>query len=314
MDINQILDRASKLKIAVIGDLIIDHYIYGTVDRISPEAPVPVLVRGDMKTTLGGAGNVLMNLIGLGVDAELFCNFIGNPFWDPILYDKIHCHEYPGSIKTRVMCGNHHLLRIDEEIPWKQLSFLNANQFSWWQDFMDRFLTFDVIILSDYNKGVCSDSVATTVKALQVMARGDNKFIRLIADAKRDYSKYRGYDILKCNKKEAEDNHVFEIEGLDILKSISWTVVTLGDEGILALSHPKEGWGNFTEIMSLGHKVNIVDVCGAGDTVTAALSIMLPEAYSIEEAMDLANIAASEVCKYPGVVPITKDLLLKRME
>lgn len=147
--IEDILERASKLKIAVIGDLIIDQYIFGDVTRLSPEAPVPVLNRTETKTCMGGAGNVFMNLINLGVDADLFCNFNQTPFWDVSLMDKIFCNNYPAAIKTRLMSDQHHLLRVDNEIMWDAIEWHTFSQLSWWKHLQDQFGEYDCIVLVD---------------------------------------------------------------------------------------------------------------------------------------------------------------------
>lgn len=304
MDIQKILERAATLRIAVIGDLIADHYLFGSVDRISPEAPVPVVRKESTKTTMGGGGNVFMNLHNLGVHAELFCNYDGPPFWDIELTDRIHCNPYPYSKKTRVMCGNHQLLRVDDEMQthgphWQWQTF---KQMSWWEYLMDNSGSYDAFVISDYNKGVCSDSVINTIIDYQFINRDGGKHSPVIVDAKKNFHRFQGSYCVKANDKESNDDIIQDcVEN----KGVNIFIQTHGENGISW--HTKLGNRKID-----GQKVDIVDVCGAGDTVTAILAIVLSEAGpDMGDAIDLANIAAAEVCKRPGVHAITKDELLK---
>lgn len=292
MDIQAILDRAATLKIAVIGDLILDHWIYGECHRISPEAPVPVVCKTGSSITLGGAGNVFMNLIGLGVDAELYCNYDG-----PMIggyYDKIHCNEYPCAKKTRVMCGNHHMLRIDDEITENQIEWNQYNQFSWWETLMNKFEEYDVIVFSDYHKGVCSDSVINTIMEFVHITKTKGKEILTVVDTKRAFNRYHGASVIKCNEHESEN----------LLLNSTWTIVTLGSKGMMFSGK------NGHQGKVAGIDVPIIDVCGAGDTVTAAIAACLSGYPAIETVCEFANLAASIVCRYPGVYPIKKEDLL----
>lgn len=298
IDIKKILDRASTLKIAVIGDLIMDTYLYGEVNRVSPEAPIMVLEKRGTKTTMGGAANVFQNLIGLGVDADLYCNYDSHPFWDQSLNDKIFCNPYPFSRKTRIMCGNHHLLRIDDELSPTDMPGQTYKQMSWWQELMDKFEKYDTIVMADYGKGVLSDSVINTIIEFSYINPK-----KIIVDAKKDFHRFSRVAAIKCNNKEAAI-----INKCDYLKKndIMMWYVTQGESGIYYYS--KLGLSDGVD----GIPVNIVDVCGAGDTVTAALAVVISEeGYNIREAAEFANICASEVVKHAGVVPITREMLLR---
>lgn len=314
MDVKRILDRAATLKIAVIGDLIVDHYIYGTVDRISPEAPVPVVKVTDKRTTLGGAGNVFMNLLNLGVDVELFCNY-NNPdkvkFWDhgDSLSNRIHCNLYPHSKKTRVVCGNQQMIRVDEELDttandWQWQAFKHM---SWWEYLMNKSSEYDAFVISDYGKGVVSDSVINTLIDYQFINRENGKHSPVIVDAKRRFDRFRGAYCVKANDKEVTDDTIHACVNA---YQNNIFIKTLGEHGI-------EWYTDRTHLMEKkdtivkGIPVNIVDVCGAGDTVTAALAICLSsareEVVDIKQACEFANMAAAEVCKHPGVYPIRKE-------
>lgn len=295
INIDEILTRASKLKIAVIGDLIIDQYVFGDVTRISPEAPVPVLVKNtESKTCMGGAGNVFMNLVNLGVDVDLFCNFNQLSFWPDEYDNKIFCNNYPAAIKTRVMSGSHHMLRIDNEIMPDQIEWHTFKQLSWWSYLEEHFGEYDCIVMSDYGKGVLSDSL---INAVMELAHHYGTLV--VVDAKKEFHRYNGAMVIKCNKSE------WEASDRKFGRSL-WTIVTCGEAGISL--YDKEGSGEGIN----GIPVPIVDVCGAGDTVTAVLAMAFTAHQSMWDACVLANIAASEVCTHSGVYPITKEDLIKR--
>lgn len=321
MNITKILDQASKLKIAVIGDFIEDRYLNGSVDRISPEAPVPILLNPTLTSAAGGAGNVYRNLCNLGVTTHLYCNALiagdpNDPFNSEILqHDNgvAFVNENTHAIKTRLMAGSHHILRYDEEITSDQIEWLTFKNFAWWEELQNNVAGYDCIVFSDYGKGVVSDSLINGVMELALKYG-----VPVVVDAKKDFQRYKGATVMKCNKKEwdAKDGR----KSPDDFKN--W-VVTLGANGMFYYD-PKD-----TSITHIeGIPVNIVDVCGAGDTVTAVIAMIIGMSLlnqtllSIEEhgklvenpiviACELANIAAAEVCSHPGVYPITKEDLVR---
>lgn len=303
MDLDSILEKASKLKIAVIGDLIIDHYIYGKANRLSPEAPVAVVEPFEEEIKMGGAGNVFMNLMELtGVD--LYCNALSNHPFDGI--PGFNFNYYPCSRKTRIMSGNHHMLRIDRESEESQIEWLPFKSFEWWEMLQQKFGEYNCIILADYHKGVLSDSL---INAIIELAKHYN--IPVIVDAKKQFGRYRGATVIKCNEKEYKNmdrcsrmGHTAEqaAQALDI----KWFVVTQGEGGICFFSCDGDGQG------IAGYPIKLIDVCGAGDTVTAILAMVIAADETIRDAIDLANIAASEVVQHSGVHPITKEELIRR--
>lgn len=303
INIDEVLERASKLKIAVIGDLIIDQYVFGDVTRVSPEAPVPVLNRTTTKTCMGGAGNVFMNLINLGVDADLFCNFNQLAFWDESFMDKIFCNNYPAAIKTRVMSGQHHLLRVDNEIMPDAIEWSTFKQLSWWEHLQDQFMEYDCIVLADYHKGCLSDSLINAVMELATHYK-----IPVVVDAKKDFQRFSGATIIKCNKKEweAATSQIIGSPDRTRFSFAEWNVVTCGEAGISLYDNNGNGEG------VNGIPIHLVDVCGAGDTVTAVLAMAFCSDESMWDACELANIAASEVCQHSGVYAISKEDLIRR--
>lgn len=287
MDVHKILETASKLHIAVVGDLITDKYIYGDVTRISPEAPVPLLNVTGTRESLGGAGNVAQNLRELRCKVSFF-------------FDKDNYIS-----KTRVISNGHHMLRIDDEeespkwMRWENISYeLEAGI---------AFRDFDCVIISDYGKGMISPEVASkTIEACNIYG------IPVVVDTKRNQPLMTGATVLKCNQKEWDSfNHGSTEDTWDwmIRERIANLVVTQGERGLHYRGIEDDiHWSGTLP----GYPIHLSDPCGAGDTVTAVLGIMLALGYNIEDACILANIAASEVCRHPGVHAIQKHELIAR--
>jgi rfaE bifunctional protein kinase chain/domain len=294
--IQKLIERAPSLKIAVIGDFIEDRYIIGEVNRISPEAPVPVVNVTSHKTTPGGAGNVFMNLMGLKVDAYLYTS-MGGTAWDPPFEDRYrngvpYRHSPRHSIKTRIMSGNHHIVRFDQDFILDDITY---QQMQWREDFELNLGEWDCVVISDYSKGLISYYMAESVIDL-CKQRG----IPVVVDAKKDYDKFFNASIVKGNKNEFEAMKYTIPEFLNKF-DVDAFVVTRGENGMMLVANDSYGVA--------GHKVPIVDVCGAGDTVTAILAVGEAMRADRKEVISLANRCAAEVCKYPGVYAIqTKDL------
>lgn len=295
----ELIEKISKLKIAVIGDFIEDRYIIGAVNRISPEAPVPVLTETSRKSTWGGAGNVFNNLIGLGATAHLFCdlNPYYNGFHSSLQETKYHVWIHPSShcVKTRIISGNHHIVRIDKDTVPVNRFYDNVE---WKKTFEDMIDIFDCVVFSDYHKGAISESIA-----ISVIDICKSKNIPVVVDAKKDFHKYIKATILKCNGHEwAASPHRNTSEFIKTA-NIESLVITHGDKGIELTDD--RNWSHCK-----AHNVPIVDVCGAGDTVTALLAIGEALKMYRYKSVKLANICAAEVCKHSGVYPITKEDLV----
>jgi rfaE bifunctional protein kinase chain/domain len=289
--IQKLIERAPNLKIAVIGDFIEDKYILGDVNRLSPEAPVPLLDIDSIKSNPGGAGNVFENLLGMGVDALFYtdtiscgldtgrCRVNHNDNW--------HC------VKTRVMTKDgHHLVRFDQDrITLSRL----YSEMKWRDDFELRLQEWDCVVIADYHKGLISEDVADSITKICA-----DYGIPVVVDAKKEFSKFFGATIVKCNEKEREA-FTDDIESFINKFEIDNFVVTYGSDG--------NGLYNECAYRVAGHKVPIVDVCGAGDTVTAILAVGEAMREDRKEVISLANRCAAEVCKYPGVTPISIEHL-----
>jgi D-beta-D-heptose 7-phosphate kinase / D-beta-D-heptose 1-phosphate adenosyltransferase len=308
----------SKKSILVIGDVMLDRYLMGNVNRISPEAPVPVVLLNQSEDRAGGAANVAANLSGLGLPTQII-GCIGEDATGIILkkiiadsgigVDNIIASQArPTVSKTRVMSGSQQIVRIDDE---------SAAAFS--ADENKQLLVSIVkaleakpsmVILSDYAKGVLSDG---TCKAIIEHCKKLN--IPVIADPKgRDYSKYKGATTLTPNKKEAAEAcgvDINETEALltaaahlRITLNLDFLAVTRGEEGISLIDDKQ-----IQHIQATAKKV--FDVSGAGDTVIATLAAGLVHGLNPHDALQLANIAAGIVVGKVGTVPVSQTELLK---
>lgn len=310
----------SKKIILVIGDVMLDRYLMGNVNRISPEAPVPVVLLKRSEDRAGGAANVAANLSGLGLPTQIIGCF-GEDETGKILKRIISDSDIsidnamtsasrPTVSKTRVMSGNQQIVRIDDESGAAFNTEENKQLLANIAKALDAKPA--MVILSDYAKGVLSDSTCKTIikncKALNIPVIADPKGL--------DYSKYKGAYTLTPNKKETSEACGVDINETDALlkaaeqlkKSLDldFLAVTRGEEGI-SLIDDKE----IQHIPATAKKV--FDVSGAGDTVIATLAAGLVHGLNPHDALQLANIAAGIVVGKVGTVPVTQAELLKAL-
>ncbi|MBL4679035.1 MAG: D-glycero-beta-D-manno-heptose-7-phosphate kinase [Mucilaginibacter sp.] len=312
---------AAKPSILVIGDLMIDHYIIGDANRLSPEAPVPVVNVKNEFITPGGAANVAQNLLSLGAQISL-----GGVTGDDTDAGKlINVLEQEGintgaifkdlnrptTVKTRVMVGSHQLVRVDRETT-NPLSQELQQQFI--NNVKAGIVASDIIILSDYNKGLFSPDFT---QELITTANAAGK--RVIVDPKGlNYIKYKGAYIIKPNRKElaeaAKTERVNTVEELQaaariILKQTEadYMVVTLSEQGIAIISE-------LTYKLLPVKATSVFDVTGAGDTVIATMAYFMAQGLDVEEACELANHAAAIVIRQTGSAVTTVEEILQDME
>uniref|UniRef100_A0A6M3KT89 Putative carbohydrate kinase n=1 Tax=viral metagenome TaxID=1070528 RepID=A0A6M3KT89_9ZZZZ len=305
MDFSKFEDKS----IMVIGDIMIDNYVWGRVERISPEAPVPVVRVTNRTRTLGGAGNVINNLYSIGIK-PVVCAVVGNDSFgsniiftlesmsvdiDNIIVDK----KRPTTVKTRIISGNQHIIRIDEEsieiVPDKEIiSFIQKN--------IDNV---DAIIISDYGKGMISDKVTNEIRKLK-----GNKFVA-VDPKKENYNCYRYFDIVTPNEKELSEYHN-RILDKDDIKSTGWgmmlelqldnLLVTLGKDGMLLFEGDKK---KTTHIPTVAKEV--YDVTGAGDTVISVLTACMATGMDLESSARFANECAGIVVSEIGTTVIDRN-------
>ncbi|SDD39830.1 rfaE bifunctional protein, domain I [Pedobacter soli] len=294
------------IKVLVIGDIMIDHYIYGKCNRISPEAPVQVVEVGKEEYTLGGAGNVIKNLISFNCEVEII-SVIGEDNYGDLILSQLRglgigtagIAKDPNrctTVKSRVLASNHHLIRLDRENTIKIEQEIEAQLLV---SINDRIGYYDIILISDYNKGLLTPSFLEKIFAV---CKANGK--KTLLDPKgTDFSKYKGVNIIKPNKKEAVlatgieiNNQETLLEACIMLQNITQcdeVVITLSEEGIASFSAGKL---NLIQTKAL----DVIDVTGAGDTVLASIGVSIASNKSLTEACDFANHAAAIVVSKVG--------------
>jgi len=300
-------------RVLVIGDAMIDTYIYGNVTRVSPESPVPVVRPSRIDRCLGGAGNVARNAAALGASVSVVF-LTGKDADGDVIVEKLSewgincgCIIRDGTQttinKTRVVGNNQQIVRVDYSDQYLMSSDVEEKIFS----YLEKVVTeCDIIIISDYKKGTCSESVCQ-----KVMELSGNKPV--IVDPKgTDWEKYRGASIITPNLKEINEFSGREVGNIlsDLEEAYANLSTTLGIRYLL-LTRSGEGMTLFSEgcvwhMPAYSHEV--YDVSGAGDTVVAALSAFIePDMGNIEEAAQISNVAAGLVVTKPGTAVVTKD-------
>lgn len=319
--ISKVFDTFPKLNALIIGDVMIDAYLLGTVNRISPEAPVPIISMTHTDHRLGGAANVALNVKALGANPILYC-LVGDDANAQILKDLMDKHTLPTTgifvdpsrpttIKTRVMSQQQQILRMDNEstsplndsltakITQHILSTLNTH-------------TIDVIIFEDYDKGMITPTLIKTI-----VDRANQLHIPTAVDPKyRNFSEYKNVTLFKPNLKELCEGLHIKIDPSNAkslytgYKSIHTALqcenvlITLSQYGVY-IAHAQKG-----ETIA-AHPRKITDVSGAGDTVISVISLCIAAGAPALLAAKLANLAGGMVCEQIGVVPIDGNLLKK---
>ncbi len=307
------LHRLQGRRILVIGDIMLDHYQWGEVSRISPEAPVPVVTVEKETYSLGGAGNVARNIKSLG----------GEPVLISIAGDDEQCGEIKKllagaeiehviissanrktTVKTRVIGNSQQIVRVDKE----NSNRLDAESLSEIKNEIRQNCFGEYIVVSDYGKGVVNRETLSELREHKV-----------VLDPKtRNFHEYQGLHLMTPNQKEAEEgsNTVIKSNG-DIINTgkrlmqannLENLLITLGPRGMVLFKGDKE----ILHFPTSARKV--YDVTGAGDTVIAAMGICLQAEYSIQEACMTANCAAGLVVGQLGTAAVEKDALAKTMQ
>ena len=317
-EINNLFKSFNELKCLIIGDVMVDSYIWGNVNRISPEAPVPIFEVKKRENRLGGAANVALNIQALGA-TPILCGVIGKDskgeVFSTLLKDLKLSDE--GLVKdsgrfttskTRIISASHHLLRVDEE-ETKNIS--NNTQEKLWQKIQNLMSQkIDVVIFEDYDKGVLSESLIQKTIAL-----ANNKGIPTCVDPKKNnFNFYSGASLFKPNFKEFTTGLKEEINKSDfeaVVKlaqnfiqknNLQNLLITLSELGMILVNSK-----NHFHVPA--HLRNIADVSGAGDTVISTAALALACGIKQNEIVLLANLAGGLVCEQVGVVPIDKNKL-----
>jgi rfaE bifunctional protein kinase chain/domain len=306
--------------VLVIGDLMIDHYIWGGASRLSPEAPVPIVNVKTESSTLGGAGNVVQNLVALGANVTV-AGVIGDDAAGRQLIEILESegvktnviikdNTRPTTIKTRVLVGSHQLVRVDREVTdavSQQIADELVNKLS------ENIESADIVILSDYNKGLFAP--ALTQRLIEIANEHKKK---VVIDPKGlNYEKYKGAYIIKPNRKElAEAAKAEKISNITDLQNAAKTIFLQTGTEYLIVTLSEEGMAIVTEQSSKLIAVKateVFDVTGAGDTVIATIAYFIALGLPVEEACELANHAAAIVIRHVGSAVTTLDEIIKDM-
>ena len=323
MNYKDLFDKFNGLRILVIGDVMLDAYVMGKVNRISPEAPVPIVSLENEDARIGGAGNVALNLLALGAK-PVICGVIGeDSSGDKLLnlFEKngistdglVKSIARKTTVKTRVISNKQQLLRIDSESTFPLLESEEIKLNNTIQNILNQGV--DGIIFEDYNKGVLTDSVIqNTIKIAK------EKDIPTAVDPKKEnFLSYKGVSLFKPNLKELKEGlnlnfdfnsnkDLFE-KGIEVLEEklqneISF--ITLSEYGVFIKNQTEKYYVP-------AHMRSISDVSGAGDTVIAVATLCLISGASTKQIAEISNLAGGLVCEKSGVVSISKNDLLKEV-
>ncbi|MBI4648262.1 MAG: D-glycero-beta-D-manno-heptose-7-phosphate kinase [Bacteroidia bacterium] len=319
-EIRNFFEEINNRKIIVLGDVMVDSYLWGKVERISPEAPIPVVGVTKREYRPGGAANVALNLWNLGAK-PVICSVIGDDASGKIFFDLLKSRdmsteglivkkERKTTLKTRVISSNQHLLRIDDE-NINSLSKPVENELSYRiNEILERQII-SAIIFQDYDKGAITQGLIESVTEMAV-----RKNIPVLVDPKkRNFNYYKNIILFKPNFKELTEGLKSDLDKSNFAgifetvkqlhnRNIEYVMVTLSELGIL-ISHQ----GMYYRIPS---KVrDIADVSGAGDTVISITALCLIAGMEAKNIAAIANIAGGLVCEKAGVVPVDKAQLLE---
>lgn len=304
----------SGCNILIIGDIMLDKYYFGKVERISPEAPVPVVNIRQEEARLGGASNVAHNICSLGGNA-LLCGAIGHDFFGKEIERLARLENirlslvkgnFPTITKARIIGGKQQIVRLDFE---EKMNFSEAEKEEVHRLFLQQAEHYDLIVISDYGKGLISgDLCPLLIESAQKCGR------RVIIDPKgKDWNKYAGADIITPNVKELSDIAGYQIENEDSeIEKAAREVIAAYRLSSLLVTRSEKGMSLITNTESIHiptHSEEVFDVSGAGDTVVAALSICLSAGYDIPQSMKIANAAAGVVVKKIGTSTLTRHEL-----
>ena len=308
--------RHTSPKILVVGDLMIDHYLWGKCERISPEAPVQVVAIDKETSVLGGAGNVINNLASLGADVEVI-SVIGNDSNAAelkTLLDDIHIktdtlivqNHRNTSKKSRIIASHQQVVRYDKEST-EDISIQAQEEIL--QTFTNNIEAYDIVLLSDYGKGVLTDDLTK-----KLIAEANKSHKKVLVDPKgNNYSKYAGSYLLTPNKKEAIEASGIEIKDEETLLQ---AIVKLKNECALKVSLitlSEDGIAIYDDQLRKHPTVarEVYDVTGAGDTVIASLGFSLACGYDIDKAVKFSNLAAGVVVGKLGSATATLNEIIE---
>jgi D-glycero-beta-D-manno-heptose-7-phosphate kinase len=323
----KLFDDFDGLTVLIVGDVMVDSYLWGKVERISPEAPIPIVALRKRENRMGGAANVAMNIKSMGAQ-PILCSVIGddekgNSFLELLKKEKIETKGLLQSsnrittTKFRIFGNSTQMLRVDEEVDEDLTEKENTDLLA----IIDSVLSsskVDAVIFQDYNKGVVNPVIIN-----EVIARAAKHNIPVAVDPKKkNFYEYKGVTLFKPNLKELKEGLKTEFDTFDREKLIQaaqnlrekleckYILTTLSELGVMISLKDSLDDKN---IFIPAHVRSISDVSGAGDTVISVASLCLARKCSPYEIAYISNLAGGLVCEDVGVVPVNKDKLLKEV-
>ena len=323
-DFKKLFDSFSSLKVGVIGDVMLDTYMWGRVDRISPEAPVPVVTLHHKEYRIGGAGNVALNCQSLGATVTLL-SVTGIDTEGSLLTELLDSNSIDTSYlvkskdrittsKTRVISRNQQMMRLDNEIT-HDLGTKDEKALLEKVELYIANMDPDIIIFEDYNKGVLTEKMIPELIALCKQAG----VLTAVDPKRKNFFAYKQADIFKPNLKEVKEGLNMLIDEInqpmlqDIHEELKKLLhhhisfITLSEKGVFFQRENNAG-------LIASHIRNVADVSGAGDTVIAVAAMVYAATKNVHLMAEIANIAGGIVCEEVGTVAINKEKLLHECE
>lgn len=320
MSLKDLFQNFNNKNILIIGDVMVDSYLWGKVDRISPEAPVPVISVTKRENRLGGAANVALNLKALGAN-PILCSIIGDDEKGHIFKEILHntnltdkgivvSGKRKTTVKTRIISGTQHTLRVDDE----ETGFINESLEKILFECIQSIIKadkIDAVIFEDYDKGTITPSLIEKTTSIT----NTYHIPTLVDPKKRNFLEYKNVTLFKPNFKELIEGLKLEIEKTDFEEifaaakqminsfNIKYMFITLSELGVFICD--KDNYHHIPAVIR-----QIADVSGAGDTVISVATLCLASGMEMQEIARISNIAGGLVCEKSGVVPVDKELLL----
>jgi len=315
----EIFQAFNSLRILIVGDVMLDSYIWGSVDRISPEAPVPIVRVKKKDARLGGAANVALNIKALGAK-PILCALIGNDDDGKRLLQCLHekeistegiviSNDRPTTVKTRVIASDQHVVRVDEENDCT----VDHSEETQLLEKINRLLpTCQAVVFEDYDKGVLNESIIEKTNQLAIKL----SIPTIVDPKKRNFLSYKGVTLFKPNLKELREGLKMEVEtgnqeqvesAVSVLRdklAAKSVMVTLSEHGVFIDS-------GAIKLKLPAHIREIADVSGAGDTVVSIAALCVALNLSPNNIAALSNLGGGLVCQHVGVVSINKSELLQ---
>ena len=316
-DINQLFDDFEHLTILVVGDSMLDAYMWGSITRNSPEAPVPIVDIARRENRLGGAANVALNIQSLG-GRPILCSVIGSDnYGDEFIREMdrnkldaagmIRLSDRKTTVKTRVIADEKHVVRVDEE---QADDILHSHRIT--NHVIDQIIAYKphAIVFEDYNKGMLTPSVIEEVTAYANI----HKIPTIVDPKKKNFLAYRDVTLFKPNLREISEGlgRTIDPQNDKKLKDDLNELRTKLNGAAILLTMSEHGmayWDGINFIHTPAQQRNITDVSGAGDTSVAVAAMALATGASPTTIIHLANTAGGLVCEFPGVVPIDRNQL-----